>query len=348
MPRLRSNEAQVVRCIALLIAMLNARRGVRLRQFAQRRGWSIRAAYRDVETLRAAEVPIEHDEHGWYRVPESWIPPSAVDLKRDELLALQVARQLAPGLRATAVGRSLDSVVSKLATPSRQIALPLGDEAAFRCPAAAAIDLAPHRIVIDTVQEAIRARRVLRICYRKTHGNELERAIEPTFLYWCPATETLYVRAYCRERADFRLFAIHRISSAGLLEEPFARRPDPDWDSARGFRLWHRSSVEHVSIRFSPAVAGEISERIWHASQHLTSTHDGGVVLELDVAAPEEMERWLLGYGPDAEVLSPASLADRLRRRHIEAAGLRAGPLRARRTRTPGAAGGNSSGSRTG
>jgi predicted DNA-binding transcriptional regulator YafY len=328
--------------------MANAKRGVQLRQFAQRRGWNIRAAYRDVETLRAAEVPVEHDEHGWYRVRESWIPPGAVDVKRDELLALHIARQLAPGLRDTALGRSLQSLVSKLATPSRQIALPLGDEASFRCPSAAAIDLAPHRMVIDAVQEAIRARRVLRIRYRKAHDDELERAIEPSFQYWCPATEALYVRAYCRERADFRLFAIHRIASVVLLDELFARRPDPDWDNARGFRLWHRSSVEHVSIRFSPAVAGEISERRWHPSQHLTSTSDGGVVLELDVAAPEEMERWLLGYGPDAEVLSPASFADRLRRRHTEAAGLRAGPLRARRPRTSGAAGGNSSGSRTG
>src|SRR5262245_9840135 len=99
MPRHCSNEAQVVRCIALLIALVNAKRGVRLRQFAQRHGWNIRAAYRDVKTLRAAEVPIDHDEHGLYSVPRAWIPAGAVDLKPDELLALHVARQLAPGLR---------------------------------------------------------------------------------------------------------------------------------------------------------------------------------------------------------------------------------------------------------
>ncbi len=334
MPRLRSNEAQAARCIALLVAMARARRGVMLRPFAERRGWNPRAAYRDVETLRAAGVPVEH-EHGWYRVADGWIPAGAVDIKRDELLALYVARRLAPGLKETAIGRSLGSLLAKLAAPNRQTALPLGDEPSFRCPEIAAIDLGPHHATIEAVQEAIRARHALRIGYRKAGEDaERERLIEPSFLYWCPANEALYVRAYCRERADFRLFAIHRITSAALLDEPFARRPDPAWDGGRGFRLWHRASAEHVSIRFSPAVAGEICERRWHASQHLTPTLEGGVVLEMDVAAPEELDRWLLGYGPDAVVLAPASLAERLRRRHAEAASLRAGPLRARRARS--------------
>jgi predicted DNA-binding transcriptional regulator YafY len=335
MPRLRSNEAQATRCIALLVAMARARRGVMLRPFAERRGWNPRAAYRDIETLRAAGVPVEHDEHGWYRVSDGWIPAGTVDVKHDELLALHVARRLAPGLKNTAVGRSLDTLLAKLATPNRQTALPLGDEPAFRCPEAAAIDLAPHRATIELVQEAIRARRALRICYRKP-GDDAEhaRVIEPGFLYWCPVNEALYVRAYCRERVDFRLFAIHRIASIALLDDLFARRPDPAWDARGGFRLWHRTSAERVSIRFSPMVAGEICERRWHATQHLTPTLEGGVVLEMDVAAPEELERWLLGYGPDAVVLAPASLAERLRRRHAEAAGLRAGPLRARRSRT--------------
>jgi predicted DNA-binding transcriptional regulator YafY len=87
--------------------------------------------------------------------------------------------------------------------------------------------------------------------------------------------------------------------------------------------------VEHVAIRFSPLVADEIRERRWHATEHLSETADGSLVLEMTVAAPEELERWLLGYGPDAEVLAPAALADRIWQRHVEAAAVRKGTLRA-------------------
>lgn len=317
--------------------MAQSKRGVMLRPFAERRGWSWRASYRDVETLRAAGVPIEHD-HGKYHVAESWIPAGVVDVRRDELLALFIARRLAPGLKDTPFGRALDGLWSKLATPTRQPALPLGEETSFDVPAHAPIELGPHRPIIDAAREAIQARRALRVCYRRPDGTESERVIEPSFLHWHPAAEALYLRAYCRERRAFRLFAVHRITSAALLDEPFARRPDPEWEPARAFRLWHGASAEHVSIRFSPRVAGEIRERRWHPSQHLTEAPDGGVVLELDVAAPEELERWLLGYGPHAEVLAPAALAERIRGIHAEAAGRRAGPLRAARARPDRAA----------
>jgi predicted DNA-binding transcriptional regulator YafY len=80
MPRHSSGEVQLVRCVALLVAMARARRGVNVRQFAERRGWSWRAVYRDVEMLRAAGVPIDH-EHGWYSVPERWMPAGTVDVK---------------------------------------------------------------------------------------------------------------------------------------------------------------------------------------------------------------------------------------------------------------------------
>lgn len=311
--------------------MVQSKRGVMLRPFAERRGWSWRASYRDVQTLRGAGVPIEH-EHGRYRVAESWIPPGAVDVRRDEILALFLARRLAPGLKDTSFGRALDGLWSKLAAPTRQPALPLGEETSVDVPALAPIELGPHCAVIDAAREAIGARRALRVRYRRTDGTETERVIEPSFLHWSPATEALYLRAYCRERQAFRLFAVHRIASATLLDETFARRPDPEWEPARAFRLWHGANIEHVSIRFSPRVAGEICERRWHASQHLTETADGGVVLELDVAAPEELERWLLGYGPYAEVLAPTALAERIRGLHAEAARHRAGPLRAARS----------------
>lgn len=312
----------------LLIAMARAKRGIQLRAFAERCGWSCRASYRDVETLRDAGVPIEH-EHGWYRVPEGWIPAGTVDVTHDERLALFIARRLAPGLGPTVVGRALASLWSKLSTPNRQPTLPLGDEVSFQGPAAGVIDLGPHRITIDAAWAAVRERRALRIRYRKPGCEPSDRVIEPLQLYWSPEREALYLRAYCRERADFRLFAIHRISSIVLLAEQFARRPDPAWEAGHAFRLWCRATVERVAIQFSPVVADEIRECRWHATQHLSETADGGLVLEMTVAAPEELERWLLGFGPDVEVLAPASLADRIRRRHIEAAAGRAGTVRA-------------------
>ena len=310
--------------------MARAKRGINLRQFAERRGWHWRSTYRDIETLRDAGVPVEHAEQGWYGVPEHWIPSGTVDVKRDELLALFVARQLAPGLKETIVGQALDSLWGKLSTPGHQPALALGDDSWFLPRAAGAIDYGPHRVVLETIRGAIRERRALQLQYRKADGAESERVVEPAFVHWEPAAEALYVVAWCREREALRTFAVHRIVRAQLTEELFARRRDAVAEMSKAFRLWARSKTERVALRFSPRVAGEVRERRWHATACVSDTDDGGVLLEMEVGAPEELERWLLGYGADVVVEAPSSLAARIHERHAEAAGpVRLGVLRA-------------------
>ena len=312
--------------------MARARRGINVRQFAEQRGWSWRYMYRDIETLREAGVPVEHPEHGWFTVAAQWLPPGTVDVKHEELCALLVARHLAPGLKDTSVGRGLDSLWSKLSTPGRQTTLPLGDEARISSRPRASIDYGPHRVLLDNVRDAISQHRVLHIHYRKPDGLESERTIEPAVVWWDAANEALYLPAWCQRRRDVRVFAIHRIQSARLTDEQFVPRREAVAEMNKAYRLWPRSKVERVSLWFSPRVAGEVRERRWHPTERMTDTAEGGVVLEMDVAAPEELERQLLGYGADVHVEEPASLAERIRDRHAEAIGPdRFGVLRASR-----------------
>jgi predicted DNA-binding transcriptional regulator YafY len=257
-------------------------------------------------------------------------------MRRDELMALSVLRQIAPGLKDTIIGRGLDGLWSKLSTPGHQLSLALGDETWLQVRTPAAIDYGPHRVVLDAVREAVQTRRALRIHYCKPGGEPSERIIEPDLVRWEPAEEALYVYAWCRLRGEPRTFAIHRIVHAELTDEHFAPRREAVVEMSKAFRLWARKSTQRMVLRFSPRVAGELRERRWHATAHLTDTDDGGVVLEMDIGAPEEAERWLLGYGADVEVEAPAALAERIHDRHAEAvAPARLGTLRARRPEQP-------------
>src|SRR5262249_29718073 len=157
--------------------MARSKRGINVRQFAERSGWLWRAVYRDVDTLRAAGVPVEQPEHGRFSVPESWLPPATVDVRPEELMALCAARQLAPRLKDTAIARGLTSLWSKLSAPGHQTQLPLGDETWFHAGGLAPIDYGPHQIVFDAVRESLRTRRALRIRYGKPGAEPSERII---------------------------------------------------------------------------------------------------------------------------------------------------------------------------
>lgn len=306
MPRNVSKADKTVRCIALLVALARAKRGIQLRPFFERRGWCWRSSYRDLETLRRAGVPIEKEERGWFRVAEGWVPATAIDVKRDELAALLAARRLAPALP------QLEALWSKLSGPT-QLSLDLDSWLDTRSPS---IDYGRHRIALETVQRAIRERQVLQLDYRNASGEESRRFVEPAFVRWEPSVEAFYLVAWCRTRAAIRTFAVHRIVAVETIAELFAARREALEEMSRAFRVWARPDVEHVSLRFTPRVAREVRERRWHASEAISDTDDGGVRIEMHIGAPQELERLLLGYGPDVVVEAPTSLATRVRELH--------------------------------
>jgi predicted DNA-binding transcriptional regulator YafY len=317
------SDPQVVRALALLMEMARSRRGILLKAFAEKRGYPLRAVYRARDTLIKAGAPIQQnpDSAARWQLMDGWLPPSVVGAAREELMALFVARQLAPGLRGTSVGRSLDTLWSKLTSPAPQQALPLAEPSLpFSIRALPAIDYTDHRITLDRLQAAIADRYAVRIRYRTPEAITTDRVIEPGFLHWDGGLEAMYVPSWCRLRDAIRVFAVHRILMIdGLPEEP-ARAMPAKRTMERAFRVWYRDNVEHVQVLFASRVAGEIRERRWHSSQRVVDASDGGVYLHLDVSAPEELERWLLGFGPDARVIEPTPLADRIQSLHLQAA----------------------------
>jgi predicted DNA-binding transcriptional regulator YafY len=67
-------------------------------------------------------------------------------------------------------------------------------------------------------------------------------------------------------------------------------------------------------VLFARALARYIRDRLWHPTQKFRDLDDGRLEMTLRVADTLEVRRWILGFGPEAEVLEPATLRDALRR----------------------------------
>jgi predicted DNA-binding transcriptional regulator YafY len=68
-----------------------------------------------------------------------------------------------------------------------------------------------------------------------------------------------------------------------------------------------------VVLRFSAKVSDYIREKRWHATQQLRELKDGGVELQMTLSALVEVERWILAWGGDAQVVGPKALKDKVR-----------------------------------
>ena len=65
-----------------------------------------------------------------------------------------------------------------------------------------------------------------------------------------------------------------------------------------------------VELRFGPAVASRVDETTWHPTQVVRREADGSLTWRATVSGTIEIRSWILSWGPDVEVISPAALRD--------------------------------------
>lgn len=324
---------RTVRLEVVKRALAQSRRGVLLKQLADKHDWNLRTLYRDIDALRAAYFPIR-DEDGryWLEAKVTTFPGAPTP---DERLALFLAREQAVGWKHTSLGRALDTLWNRISASDGQSALfPIEAQPWIATRAFAAIDYTQHRRIVETIERATRERLLLSARYRAARVGQLTtRTIEPGQLHWDAGLESLYLIGWCRLRSDVRVFAVHRFQAVTLLDEHCPPRPETRSAAAlkKAFRVWRSDRVEQVKVWFAPEVAAEVRERRWLAGQSVEDA-DGGVVVSGEVAGLAEVERWVLSYGPAARVLAPRELAESVARKLREgAAGYERAEARGRR-----------------
>lgn len=120
-----------------------------------------------------------------------------------------------------------------------------------------------------------------------------------------------YVVAYCHLREEILKFHPGRIRELTRTLETFER--PADFDLTRyldeGFRHLRGSGpAQPVTLRFSPAVARYVEGRTYHPAQKTEPQPDGSLLLRFTINHLLEVKRLALSFGPDCEVLEPASL----------------------------------------
>jgi predicted DNA-binding transcriptional regulator YafY len=307
---------QIVRILKVAQALAASRRGVSLKALAEREGWHWRTVYRDRDALAEAGFPIEEPAPGRYKLREDWAAPNLPSIDGDEIAAFFALRALVESWRTTALGKPLDRLWMKLTGgQGPQGALVPNSEAPFAVRSPVAIDYRAHTKIISTLEKAVRDRLVVNCRYRAIGTKQVTaRHVEPGELYWDPGLEALYVIGWCRLRNDVRVFAVQRFVAATLTEQRFVARAQTRSKVAlqNAFRIWRGDNVETVRVRFAPEVADEIRERRWGPGQRIDDEGDGSIVLTMEVAGTAEVERWVLGFGRGAEVLSPRSMRARI------------------------------------
>jgi proteasome accessory factor B len=276
---------------------------------------SYKTVQRDIDFMRdQLLLPIDYDQvrHGFhYTKPVHQFPMLSVN--QGELVALLVAQKAIEQYRGTSFEAPLRSAFEKLASSldsETSVSLhELSNAVSFRPTGIPVSELK----VYDVLAAAVLSSEVLEFDYLGLNATKPERRrVEPLHLS-CIADQW-YLIAHDLVRGARRTFALTRIRKPKNLKKPFRKPANFSMTQMLedSFSAFESKEPTTVRIRFQAFAVRLVSERRWHKSEKLTVAPDGSGILTLNVGIAPDLEKWILGWGDQAEVLEPASLRQRV------------------------------------
>lgn len=310
-----------------VIRLIEARHGITIGELAEETGVDRRTIHRDLRAIHEAGYPLvsEWQEGGKvYRFLTRFKDVPPINFTLQELMTLYFLRSQLDILKGTPFHDDLGTIFGKVKS-----VLPPRYAAHLERIGRVSLPLLQGGRDYGRVAEPLRLiREALLYQYRVTltyqsrgKGEPATYRVDPyTLIYYKGG---LYLMGHAHNRGALRTFAVERIGRVELRKERFEIPADfrPEEQLRDAFGIVDEE-VMPVRVRFSPAVAHTVRERLWHPSQSVAEEGDGSVVVSFQAGGRMEIVSWLLSYGRHAEVLAPPALRDEVQRIVAEMAGL--------------------------
>ncbi len=270
---------------------------------------------RDIEYMRSRHyAPITWDrEQGGYRfeqpdsaapkyeLPGLWFSPT-------EAQALLTMEHLLESLEPSILGAHVKPLKARLSA-----LLSAGDHSADEVrkrirviPFGARRHEPKH---FQLVASAVLGRQRLKLTYWNRSRDEVtEREVSPQRLVHY--RNNWYLDGWCHLRNDIRSFALDAVRDVSMVPGKVKDVAESELDAvlASGYGIFSGKKVQWATLRFTPERARYVTLEEWHPKQRARREADGAYILEVPFSSEPELMMDILKFGPDVEVLAPASL----------------------------------------
>lgn len=170
------------------------------------------------------------------------------------------------------------------------------------------------RFVLSTIYDGLLLEQQLKISYRNRVDSETQQGVvHPLGLVF--VDNVAYLVCTFWEYQDLRQIALHRISSAQLLDEPSGTPVGfklKDYIASGQFDFPQSDGKIQLKCLFDPYVAKHLSESPLNQTQELTPQKDNRILLTAEIEDTAQLRWWLLAFGDQVEVTAPPSLRDNI------------------------------------
>lgn len=251
---------------------------------------SVRTIYRDIDVISSAGIPIyvTPGRNGGVQIHKNYILNRAMltDKEKQEILSALQSTSLVNALPGNATLTKLSALFQQPSDNWFEVdfsrwGIKSQDDTSF-----------------SLLKKAILSHHAVKIVYVNTNGQKTERTIYPLKMVF--KTRQWYLKAFCVNKNDFRLFKMSRMLKLHLLSETFApmEYPNPIDDFQKSYPktvlLFPKEMAYRVYDEFE---ATEIKEK-----------ENGSLLVSVEMPQDNWLIGYLLSFGSTVEILEPSWL----------------------------------------
>ena len=150
-------------------------------------------------------------------------------------------------------------------------------------------------VKFEQLKNAAINHKVVTIDYVSSYFKKTRRNIHPLKLYY--KSKEWYVKAYCTEKNDFRLFKINRIIDCEILDEDFIPVEFPELQDAE------QNEYNKIVLRFPKEMAYRVYDEF--TEDEITKQENGDFIAAAYMPEDTWLIGYLLSYGVYVEVIEP-------------------------------------------
>ncbi len=251
---------------------------------------SSRTIYRDVEALSSAGIPIyaETGRNGGIYLLQDFILDRVIlseKEKQEVLTAIQSI--LATGYID---GKEILTKLSALFNVNTRNWLEVDFSRWGKC----AFDNSKFEILKTAVIQC----KEIKIEYENTKSERSKRIIQPLKLSY--KSKEWYLKAFCTEKQDFRIFKLNRILELEILENTFIPRAYPE----------QKKNLQKLCSRIVLLFSKEIAYRVYDEfdESQIEYQKNGDLIARAEMPVDQWLIGYLLSFGAYVEIIEPTYL----------------------------------------
>lgn len=253
---------------------------------------SVRTIYRDIDALSEAGIPIyaEAGRNGGIHLMNDFVLDKAVlskEEKQEILTALQ-SINFTKNISSSQTLQKLSAIFN------------LSSENWLEVDFSRWGNKGIENEKFELLKSAVVHQKCVKITYANSYGTISERIVQPLKMSY--KSMSWYLKAYCTEKQDYRIFKLTRIIDLEVLADSFRKSSFPELNEALG------QTYNTIILGFPQNMSYRVYDEF--DKTQVTRQENGDLIVSAHMPEDEWLIGYLLSFGTQVDIIEPAYLRE--------------------------------------